>query len=89
MIIISKKITISWLLVILWAYFIFIMSSMDTNESNSKSKRIINELIEKTVETINDLGIIDKHPSESKIKQVIDKLNQPFKKVAYASEYFV
>lgn len=65
------------------------MSSMDTNESNDKSKKIINEIIEKSVETTNNWGITDKHPSNNKMKQVIEKLNKPLRKVAHASEYLI
>lgn len=65
------------------------MSSMDTNESNVKSKTVINDVVGKSVQTTNVLGITDKHPSKSKMQQVINKLNQPLRKVAHASEYFV
>lgn len=65
------------------------MSSMDTNESNGKSKTIINDDVEKSVETTNGLGITDKHPSENKMNQVIEKLNYLLRKVAHASEYFI
>ena len=65
------------------------MSSMDTNESNGKSKTIINDVVEKSVETTNGLGITDKHPSENKMNQVIEKLNYPLRKAAHASEYFI
>ncbi len=65
------------------------MSSMDTNESNDKSKKTINEIIEKSVETTNNWGITDKHPSNNKMKQVIEKLNKPLRKVAHASEYLI
>lgn len=85
----KKKIIISWLLVIIWASLIFIMSSMDTNESNGKSKTIINDVVEKSVETTNGLGIIDKHPSKNKMNKVIEKLNYPLRKAAHASEYFI
>lgn len=78
-----------WILVIIWAGLIFFMSSMDTNESNGKSKTIINDVVEKSVETTNELGITDKHPTENKMTQVIEKLNYPFRKVAHASEYFI
>lgn len=78
-----------WILVILWAGLIFFMSSMDTNESNGKSKTIINDVVEKSVETTNGLGITDKHPSENKMNQVIEKLNYPLRKAAHASEYFI
>lgn len=78
-----------WSFVILWAGLIFFMSSMDTNESNGKSKTIINDVVEKSVETTNGLGITNKHPSENKMKQIIEKLNYPLRKVAHASEYFI
>lgn len=84
-----KKKIISWLFVIIWAIVIFIMSSMDTNESNSSSKQVINNVVEKTVETTNGLRITDKNPSESKMQQVIEILNYPLRKVAHASEYFI
>ena len=85
----NKKAIINWTLVIIWASVIFFMSSMDTNESNSKSKTVINDIVEKSVETTNELGITNKQPSESNKKKVIDKLNQPLRKVAHASEYFI
>lgn len=69
----NKKLIISWILVILWAGLIFFMSNMDTNESNGKSKTIINDVVEKSVETTNGLGITDKHPSENKMNKVIEK----------------
>lgn len=85
----KKKIIISWLLVIIWASLIFVMSGMDTNESNSKSKNTLNEIVEKTVETTNGMGIIDKHPSENRMKDFIEKYNYLFRKFAHASEYFI
>lgn len=85
----NKKAIINWTLVIIWASVIFFMSSMDTNESNSKSKTVINDIVEKSVETTNELGITNKQPSESNKKKVIDKLNQPLRKAAHASEYFI
>lgn len=84
----NKK-TISWIIVIIWAIVIFVMSSMNTNESNNSSKHVINNVVEKTVETTNGLGITDKHPSENKMDQVIEKLNYPLRKAAHASEYFI
>ncbi len=79
----------SWIFVILWAGLIFFMSSMDINESNGKSKTIINDFVEKSLEATNGLGIIDKHPSKNKMDQVIEKLNYPLRKAAHASEYFI
>lgn len=85
----SNKKIVSWIFVILWAGLIFFMSSMDTNESNGKSKTIINDVVERSVETTNGLGITDKHPTENKMNQVIEKLNYPLRKAAHASEYFI
>ena len=62
---------------------------MDTNESNGKRKTIINNVVEKSVETTNGLGITDKYPSKNKMDQVIEKLNYPLRKAAHASEYFI
>ncbi len=67
---------------------IFIMSSMDTNESNGSSKQVINNVVEKTFETTNGLGITDKHLNE-KMKQIIENLNKPLRMSAHASEYFI
>jgi VanZ family protein len=75
--------------VLVWMIVIFIFSAMPSEESNSKSQRTINSVIEKILEITNDLGITDKHPSEGKMKQVIEKLNKPLRKVAHASEYCV
>lgn len=62
---------------------------MDTNESNFKSKKTINKLIEETVETTNNIGLTDKHPTEEKTEKVTEKLNKPFRKGMHASVYFV
>jgi len=86
---INKKIIISWILVALWASFIFIMSSMDTNESNDKSKKVISEVVEKSYETTNDLNITNKQPSKWKRKKIVGELNQPLRKVAHATEYLI
>ena len=86
---INKNIILSLLLVILWVCLIFVMSGMNTNESNNKSKSTVNKVVEATMETTNDLGITDKHPSENKMKQVIEKLNEPLRKVAHASEFCI
>lgn len=89
MILINKKRIFILFVVIFWLCLIFLMSTMDTNESNGKSKGTINQIIEKGVSTTNGLGITDKHPSESKINNIIEKLNQPLRKVAHASEFMV
>ena len=65
------------------------MSSMDTNESNAKSKETLDQIVEKTVITTNGMGITNKHPSENSLKNFIDKYNHLFRKIAHASEYFI
>lgn len=89
MVSIIQKIIISWLLVILWAVLIFVMSGMDANESNVTSKDTLNEVVKKTVEITNAVGITNKLPSESKMKDFIEKYNYLFRKLAHASEYFI
>ena len=39
----NVKLIVSWLLVIIWAILIFTMSSMNSNESNTKSKDTCSE----------------------------------------------
>ena len=85
----NKRIIISWLLVLIWTTLIFCMSSMDTNESNTKSKGTLNEIVEKASETTKGMGITNKHPSENRMKEFIDKYNHLFRKFAHASEYFI
>lgn len=59
-------------------------------ELSTKNKKLkLNINVYRIVETTNNLGITDKHPSENKMKQVIDKLNKPLRKVAHASEYLI
>ena len=82
-------IIISWLLVIMWMCIIFWFSDMNTNESNTKSKNTITNVIESTVDTTNKLGITDKHPSEEKKQEVTNKLNEPLRKGMHASVYLV
>lgn len=84
-----KKMIVSWFFVILWASVIFIMSSMDTNESNYKSKHTISNITNKVLDVSNDLGLANKYPSNDKINLVTEKLNYPLRKIAHASEYFI
>ena len=67
----NVKLIVSWLLVIIWAILIFTMSSMNSNESNTKSKDTLSEIVEKTVETTNEMKITDKHPSENRMQDFI------------------
>lgn len=78
-----------WILVLIYACFIFFMSNMIVDEYNIKSKATISETVGKTIETTNKIGITYKHTSKDKMEQVIEKLNYPLRKVAHASEYFI
>ena len=82
----TKKIIISGLLVLLWMIFIFIMSSMDTNNSNHKSIKIVNDVIEK-VDDITNASETKKE--EHKSYNFVDKMNRLFRKSTHASEYLI
>ncbi len=78
-----------WLVIVLiWMGVIFNFSSMDTHESNGKSVKTIDTIVEKTISTTNKAKItdIDSHSVASKLSQT---LNRPLRKVAHASIYFV
>lgn len=62
---------------------IFNFSHMPSDESDEKSKGLINEAIEIIVKATNE------ELSEDEIKVVVDRLNYPVRKVAHASVYFV
>lgn len=83
------KFYLIWSTVIIWATFIFVMSGMNTDSSNTKSKSALNEIVEKAVETTNGIGITNKHPSKNSMKKFIEKYNYLFRKFAHASEYFI
>ncbi len=83
-----KKI-ISWILVVLWLIIIFLFSSMSSEESNYKSEKTINKVIETTLDTTNEIGITNKHPSTIKIQNLILFLNYPFRKCMHASIYLI
>lgn len=83
------KIIFSWILVILWMSIIFYLSSMNTVESNTKSKDTINTVIDTTITTTNNIGLTDKNIPEEKEQQLIDILNKPLRKCAHASVYFI
>lgn len=65
------------------------MSSMDTDESNSKSMKTIDKAIESTLKITNKTGITDKHPGQKRMNKIIKKLNKPVRKLAHAIEYLL
>ena len=79
----NYRVVISWLLVILWMIGIFILSSMDSELSNSKSKGTINTVVESTVVVIN------KDISKNSINSIVDILNKPLRKCMHSFVFFV
>ena len=88
----KRKVIISIIVVsiiIIWGVIIFKLSSMNTTNSNGKSKSFINIFIEDTLEVTNKYGITDSHPDDEKLDKAISLLNRPFRKVMHATVYFV
>ena len=83
-----KKI-ISWVLVFIWLVVIFMFSSMNSSESNNKSEKTIGKALETTITTTNNLGITNKHPSNTRLIEYSLKLNLPLRKCMHAFVYFV
>lgn len=84
-----KKKIIYITLTIIWMIIIFIMSSMNTNESNGKSKQTIKKTVQKTTEISENIGITDTKPTEKQVNETVNKLNFPLRKCAHATEYAV
>lgn len=80
----NKKIVFFGILVLLWMGFIFFMSSMNTVDSNSASKNLINNVIEK-VDVITKSN--DETINHHKTSAFMDKVNLIFRKFSHASVY--
>lgn len=76
-------------LTIIWMIVIFIFSSMDTQESNNKSKQTIKQTVEKTTEISESIGITENNITQKKLDSTVNKLNVPLRKCAHATEYAV
>ncbi len=83
------KIIVSFLSIIAWMGFIFYLSNMDFFESNNTSKNTINQVLNTTIETTNNIGITNTKPSVEKEQQLISIINRPLRKVAHAIIYFI
>ena len=83
-----KKIN-SWILVIIWMIIIFMFSNMDTIKSNGTSKEMINKVVETTIETSNNIGIIEETPTEEEKQNIINNLNLPLRKIMHFTEYLI
>ncbi len=70
-------------LVILWMTIIFLVSNMNSKNSNSNSKTIIYNTIEISTNIIG----MDLTPNE--LENITNKLNYPFRKCMHASVFFI
>ena len=77
------------LLIILWVFAIYKLSSMNDKNSNGKSSSIITVFIEDTLDLTNRYGITNSHPDETKLEKASALLNTPLRKVMHAFVYFV
>ena len=87
-----KKVILSivlLVLVVLWGFGIYKLSSMNTQTSNGKSTDIIALFIEDTLDVTNEYGITNSHPTDSKLAHVSQLINAPLRKVMHASVYLV
>lgn len=80
-----KKIILLWSMVIIWMGVIFYLSSMDTGESNGKSREVITKVVDTTVDISHAKGEVSPKSKE----KMVDKLNKPLRKCAHASVYFI
>ena len=81
----KKNLIITFLLlfVLLWMGTIFYLSSMNTNESNGRSKVIVSDIVE-------IVGKITHREYNLKEKEaLVEKFNKPIRKCAHASVYFI
>ena len=85
------KIFVKFVLVIVWMFVIFYLSSMTSVESNSKSKKIATKLIESTEERSNKKVSSIKESVSSNVDSnlLIKNTNIVIRKCAHVSEYFI
>ena len=67
-----KKI-ISWILVVVWMIFIFVLSNMNSTDSGNKSQTIVKKTVDATTTVGSNVGVVEK-PSEEKIEKAFVKL---------------
>lgn len=85
----KNKIILSWGLILLWLLIIFLFSNMDTTKSNTASKGIINTVVNTTIETSNNLGIIEETPTEEEKQTIVNTLNLPLRKCMHFTIYLI
>ena len=83
------KLIIKWILVALWMFVIFFLSSMSGIESNVKSKKTIDKALTETAVVTNNLNITNVNPESKKKVNIIEKFTRPLRKCMHASVYLV
>ena len=80
---VNYRFIISWILVILWMFNIYYLSSMDSELSNTKSKDTINTVVESSV------VITNKDISKDNLNSIVNGLNKPLRKCMHSFVFFV
>lgn len=75
--------------IIAWCATIFNLSGMSSENSNGKSKGIVEQAIVKVLDATNEAGITDSHPDDEKLAKAAELINAPLRKVVHATVYFV
>ncbi len=83
------KTIIAIIAIIAWLFLIYYLSNMNTHESNSKSIGVINNIVEKVLNTTYNLGITSQKPDKNYINTIATKLNYPLRKIMHMSVYFI
>lgn len=84
------KVVISWLFVIVWMGVIFMLSSMNGEESTDLSDSGIRDVVSSAVSVTNKMGIThDDGNQKYFIEKMVIYLNYPVRKCAHMFEYFV
>ena len=80
---INYRFIISWILIILWMFNIYYLSSMDSELSNTKSKDTINTVVESSV------VVIYKDISKDNLNSIVNVLNKPLRKCMHSFVFFI
>ena len=79
-----KRILLSGSLVVIWMIMIFILSGMNSVESNSKSKVIVGKIISEVSQKENDISVMKEIDQNN-----LDNANYIFRKIAHATVYLI
>lgn len=74
---------------IAWCITIFKLSDMNSENSNGKSRGIVEQAIVKVLDATNEAGLTDSHPDDEKLAKAAKIINAPLRKAAHATVYFV